>query len=165
MNMVFYSLSSSPGRSFRSAQKTRAPSAPTTKPSGPVIRMPSSGPRLACGQMISGPTKPKARPIPPTRRPALQLFQMRARLSRWWARRANHQHNALMVQRRRVIGTQKNQPSQGLACLRFCRQTHTAKQAMAEPATAAASRRAPMGAKAGVSGIGLPPLLCRLSSS
>ena len=58
-----------------------------------------------------------------------------------------------MVERRRVIGTQKNQPPQGLACVRFCKESHTAKKAVAEPATAAASRLAPMGAKPGESGI------------
>jgi hypothetical protein len=78
---------------------------------------------------------------------------MRARLSAWWPWRANHQHNPPMVERRRVIGTQKNQPPQGLACLRFCKESHTAKKAVAEPATAAASRLAPMGAKLGESGI------------
>ena len=68
---------------------------------------------------------------------------MRARLSAWWPWRANHQHNPPMVERRRVIGTQKNQPPQGLACLRFCKESHTAKKVVAEPATAAASRLAP----------------------
>ena len=84
--------------------------APSTKPPGPVIRMPSSGPRLAFGVTGSGPTKPSARPAATRTRPARQLAVMRARVVGWRAS-APHQQSTPIVNSEPVIGTQKNQPS------------------------------------------------------
>ena len=41
------------------------PTAPATNPSGPVMKMPSSGPWLAPGMKMIGPKKPAENPMPP----------------------------------------------------------------------------------------------------
>ena len=57
----------------RSFRNPRAPSAPLTKPTGPVRRMPSKGPRLPSGQIRTGPMKPKAKLGTPTHTPPFHV--------------------------------------------------------------------------------------------
>src|SRR5690606_16217288 len=55
------------GVALQATASRKAPTTrPATAPSGPVIRMPSSGPWLASGATIMGPKKPIANATPPT---------------------------------------------------------------------------------------------------
>jgi len=120
-------------------------SAPSTKPNGPVRRIPSSGPKLALGLIISGPKKPTTRPTPPTKNPARQLERMRVRLSIRSPATADHQQSSPIVASQEVLGTQKIQPSL-LGRLRFRKAIHPARARSAVPSPAKAMRRMPKSA-------------------
>src|SRR5688572_11433790 len=91
------------------APKAPAPRAPATKPRGPVIRRPNSGPRFE-SESSSGPTNPAKSPIAPTVQPRRQLASILPLVPRSLVR-ADHQQSTLIVRSQEVIGSQKIHPS------------------------------------------------------
>src|SRR5262245_44879749 len=120
---------------------TAPPSAPTTKPTGPVIRIPSRGPRLASGVTTRGPTKPTPSPAVPTIHPARQLASRRARVPGSRPPRAAHHQRKPIVTSHSVMGTRNTQPSR-VGSDRLRSVTQPAMPSRAVPAAAEPRRRA-----------------------
>ena len=49
---------------------------PSTKPKGPVMKMPNSGPWLACGVKMIGPKNPAEKPMPPKRTAPINMLEI-----------------------------------------------------------------------------------------
>src|SRR4029077_8468632 len=79
---------------FRRIPTTKPPRNPATIPSGPVIRIPNSGPWFASGRKTSGPIKPKRNPIEPTIRAPMQPERIAEPIS---PRRAYHQQTKASI--------------------------------------------------------------------
>lgn len=112
--------------------------APTKRPAGPVMKMPSSGPRLDFGVKIMGPTKPATKLIPPRPKPPTNAHFIRARVTAMWPRNANHQHSVATVAGARI----KMALNQSKMTQPFVRNTSSAKTAGTTATRPAAMRRA-----------------------